>query len=157
MPTRPHFYLACGYPHSSYALPSPQIPGPLNAFPWVLNGLIEAWVSLNRVQVYLLSVELEPLEDVRPTEGGADTDSTRPKPDDMGLYPVAPCAAGEELVHIQQAAYTWGVKESEAGDAFHLQIDDFVVRAGELVVVVGLVGSGKSSLLQVWYGSSNAG
>lgn len=24
--------------------------GPLNAFPWVLNGLIEAWVSLKRVQ-----------------------------------------------------------------------------------------------------------
>lgn len=24
--------------------------GPLNAFPWVLNGLIEAWVSIKRVQ-----------------------------------------------------------------------------------------------------------
>lgn len=24
--------------------------GPLNAFPWVLNGLIEAWVSVKRVQ-----------------------------------------------------------------------------------------------------------
>lgn len=24
--------------------------GPLNAFPWVLNGMIEAWVSLKRVQ-----------------------------------------------------------------------------------------------------------
>lgn len=24
--------------------------GPLNAFPWVLNGLVEAWVSLKRVQ-----------------------------------------------------------------------------------------------------------
>lgn len=24
--------------------------GPLNTFPWVLNGLIEAWVSLKRVQ-----------------------------------------------------------------------------------------------------------
>lgn len=26
---------------------------PLNAFPWVLNGLIEAWISLKRVQSYL--------------------------------------------------------------------------------------------------------
>lgn len=25
--------------------------GPLNAFPWVLNGLTEAWVSLKRVQI----------------------------------------------------------------------------------------------------------
>lgn len=24
--------------------------GPLNAFPWVLNGLVEAWISLKRVQ-----------------------------------------------------------------------------------------------------------
>lgn len=27
--------------------------GPLNAFPWVLNGLVEAWISLKRVQSYL--------------------------------------------------------------------------------------------------------
>lgn len=27
--------------------------GPLNAFPWVLNGLVEAWISLKRVQTYL--------------------------------------------------------------------------------------------------------
>lgn len=26
---------------------------PLNAFPWVLNGLIEAYISLRRVQSYL--------------------------------------------------------------------------------------------------------
>lgn len=24
--------------------------GPLNTFPWVLNGLVEAWISLKRVQ-----------------------------------------------------------------------------------------------------------
>lgn len=27
--------------------------GPLNAFPWVFNGLVEAYVSLKRVQSYL--------------------------------------------------------------------------------------------------------
>lgn len=27
--------------------------GPLNAFPWILNGLVEAWVSLRRMQKYL--------------------------------------------------------------------------------------------------------
>ena len=26
---------------------------PLNAFPWVLNGLMEAWVSLKRIQAFL--------------------------------------------------------------------------------------------------------
>lgn len=31
---------------------------PLNAFPWVLNGLIEAWVSLKRVQEFMWLKEL---------------------------------------------------------------------------------------------------
>jgi hypothetical protein len=28
-------------------------PGPLNAFPWVLNGLIEALVSIRRLEQFL--------------------------------------------------------------------------------------------------------
>lgn len=31
--------------------------GPLNAFPWVLNGVTEAWVSIKRIQS-LLDVSL---------------------------------------------------------------------------------------------------
>ena len=30
---------------------------PLNVFPWVINGLIEAWVSLNRVNRFLILEE----------------------------------------------------------------------------------------------------
>lgn len=37
--------------------------GPLNTFPWVLNGLIEAWVSLKRVQE-LIDVSLSKLNTV---------------------------------------------------------------------------------------------
>ncbi len=32
---------------------------PLNAFPWVLNGLVEAWVSAKRVQEFLRLEELD--------------------------------------------------------------------------------------------------
>lgn len=32
---------------------------PLNVFPWVINGLIEAWVSLNRVNRFLMQEELD--------------------------------------------------------------------------------------------------
>lgn len=32
---------------------------PLNAFPWVLNGLVEAWVSTKRVQEFLRLEELD--------------------------------------------------------------------------------------------------
>ena len=32
---------------------------PLNAFPWVVNGLMEAWVSAKRVQQFLQLEEVE--------------------------------------------------------------------------------------------------
>ena len=32
--------------------------GPLNAFPWVINGLMEAWVSLKRVHNFLQLEEI---------------------------------------------------------------------------------------------------
>ena len=31
---------------------------PLNAFPWVINGLMEAWVSVKRLQKFLLLEDL---------------------------------------------------------------------------------------------------
>ena len=32
---------------------------PLNAFPWVINGLVEAWVSTKRVNAFLQLRELD--------------------------------------------------------------------------------------------------
>ena len=32
---------------------------PLNAFPWVINGLMEAWVSVKRVQLFLQLEEID--------------------------------------------------------------------------------------------------
>ena len=32
---------------------------PLNAFPWVINGLMEAWVSAKRVQQFLQLEEIQ--------------------------------------------------------------------------------------------------
>lgn len=32
---------------------------PLNAFPWVINGLVEAWVSLKRVQEFVCLLDLD--------------------------------------------------------------------------------------------------
>lgn len=32
---------------------------PLNAFPWVLNGLVEAWVSVQRLQGFLVMDDLD--------------------------------------------------------------------------------------------------
>lgn len=38
---------------------------PLNAFPWVLNGLIEAWVSMKRIEAYLVSADFSRIDDLR--------------------------------------------------------------------------------------------
>ena len=32
---------------------------PLNAFPWVINGLMEAWVSVKRVETFLQLSDLD--------------------------------------------------------------------------------------------------
>ena len=32
---------------------------PLNAFPWVINGLMEAWVSVKRVETFLQLNDLD--------------------------------------------------------------------------------------------------
>ena len=36
-----------------------MLVGPLNAFPWVLNGLIEAWVSMKRIEKFLSLEEMD--------------------------------------------------------------------------------------------------
>lgn len=36
--------------------------GPLNAYPWVINGLVEAWVSFKRVQAFLNLKETDPVD-----------------------------------------------------------------------------------------------
>ena len=48
----------CGQVFTSMALFSILIM-PLNAFPWVINGLIEAWVSVSRVHDFLRLPELQ--------------------------------------------------------------------------------------------------
>lgn len=32
---------------------------PLNAFPWVINGLVEAWISVKRVNAFLQLTNLD--------------------------------------------------------------------------------------------------
>ena len=47
---------------------------PLNAFPWVLNGLMEAWVSVQRIQAFLSLKDFDQTEyylEEPPTETAA--------------------------------------------------------------------------------------
>ncbi|XP_066451295.1 ATP-binding cassette sub-family C member 10 [Eleutherodactylus coqui] len=100
---------------------------PLNNFPWVLNGVLEAKVSLDRVQGFLALPEQDMLRYYR-TEAPSRDDGV--------------------VVEMKNATFSWG---SEAKDkesrSLTLFIQHLSVRKGTLLAVIGKVGCGKSSLL----------
>ncbi|XP_052895366.1 ATP-binding cassette sub-family C member 10 isoform X1 [Anopheles moucheti] len=120
--------------------------GPLNAFPWVLNGLTEAWVSLKRVQ------ELFDLPDVNLQECYRPLSASDASFSNASKRPV--------VLAIKDGNFEFEIKRSRK-DLKLVQEDiiDFAfrdltlqVRQGELVCLEGPVGGGKSSLLQVIMG-----
>ncbi|XP_073527733.1 ATP-binding cassette sub-family C member 10 [Phyllobates terribilis] len=100
---------------------------PLNNVPWVLNGVLEAKVSLDRVQSFLALPDQEVL---------------------CYYKAEAPSRDDGIALEMRNATFTWG---SEVSDGQHgpltLHIQHLSVRKGVLVAVVGKVGCGKSSLL----------
>ena len=66
---------------------------PLNVFPWVINGLIEAWVSLKRVNRFLILEELDWQKFYSPEN---DKDSGA-------------------MVEITNGYFTWKTKTSDSG------------------------------------------
>ncbi|KAK9507365.1 hypothetical protein O3M35_007238 [Rhynocoris fuscipes] len=92
---------------------------PLNAFPWVLNGLTEAWVSIKRVEKLLELPDLVLHEYY-------DNIDNEDKP---------------EVLTIKDGYFHWG----EAN--FTLNSINVNITKGQFVGIIGPVGSGKSSLL----------
>ncbi|XP_041780046.1 ATP-binding cassette sub-family C member 10 [Anopheles merus] len=120
--------------------------GPLNAFPWVLNGLTEAWVSLKRVQELLDLPDVNLQAYYRPltaSDAAFANSSKRPV-----------------VLAIKDGSFEFETKRSRKElDLVQEDIIDFAfrdltlqVRQGELVCLEGPVGGGKSSLLQVIMG-----
>lgn len=128
--------------------------GPLNALPWVLNGVLEALVSINRVQSFLLRPEARsnqpssssfdpPPDELHQLERGDENQLLHLYPDCLALaaeiscswHPVAISAHGESTPH--QPCLN-GVS--------------LIIPQGSMVVIVGPVGSGKSSLLSTLAG-----
>ncbi|XP_067115329.1 ATP-binding cassette sub-family C member 10 isoform X1 [Osmerus mordax] len=118
---------------------------PLNSFPWVLNGTLEAKVSLGRIQHFLTLSNL-----------------------DLDAYysPVAP-EDPQTTIEIKQGTFSWqgrsspdNPSEQEGETGFHngnilLHNLHVSITKGFLVVVVGTVGCGKSSLLAAISGELN--
>ncbi|NWY38889.1 MRP7 protein, partial [Sylvia atricapilla] len=103
---------------------------PLNAFPWVLNAILEAKVSLDRIQKFFELMDQD-LEAYYALDSPSDTATA---------------------MEMKCAAFSWvPVEEStrvlSSTGSLQLHIENLSVRKGMLLGVVGKVGSGKSSLL----------
>ncbi|XP_047433724.1 ATP-binding cassette sub-family C member 10 [Mugil cephalus] len=118
---------------------------PLNAFPWVLNGILEAKVSLERIQRFfkLTNQDLQ------------------------AYYALVSPEDSQTSVLLNQGTFSWeapntnepnreGRTETGAGKgSLQLHSLNLHVAKGSLVVVVGKVGCGKSSLLAAITGELN--
>ncbi|XP_038072640.1 multidrug resistance-associated protein 7-like [Patiria miniata] len=127
--------------------------GPLNSFPWNINGVIQAWVSLKRLQEFLELQELDPssyyTQDLKDPnsyleikQGNFKWDHPR-KTESIGT-------AGDE--GSMKAGGPAGkdantMKQEEETSTLKLSNLNLRVGKGQLVGVIGCVGSGKSSLL----------
>uniref|UniRef100_A0AAV2LJ37 ATP-binding cassette sub-family C member 10 n=1 Tax=Knipowitschia caucasica TaxID=637954 RepID=A0AAV2LJ37_KNICA len=116
-----------------------QLIVPLNAFAWVVNGVLEAKVSLDRIQKFF-----------------------RLKNQDLQAHYALVCPEDDQTcILLNQGTFSWQSldqnqdqgseraerPEREAKGSLLLQGLNLHVTKGSLVVVVGKVGCGKSSLL----------
>jgi ABC-type bacteriocin/lantibiotic exporter with double-glycine peptidase domain len=99
---------------------------PVTMFPMVISSVISAKVSCERLQNFLLQPERQSLTDAKTISRSVRPPNTAP-------------------IEFQQASLAW----EDGAQASQASLRDITLRVepGTLVVVVGMVGSGKSSLL----------
>ncbi|XP_073147479.1 ABC transporter C family member 13 isoform X2 [Henckelia pumila] len=102
---------------------------PLNSFPWVINGLIDAAISTRRLRRYLSCYEGEDR-----VETTFDCDKH--------------FNGKETAVAAHDASCTWSSNNEKEFDLVLEHVNLFVPK-GSMVAVIGEVGSGKSSLLNM--------
>eukprot|EP00051_Salpingoeca_urceolata_P023211 m.390480 g.390480 ORF g.390480 m.390480 type:complete len:821 (+) comp20078_c0_seq3:722-3184(+) len=110
--------------------------GPLNAFPWVLNGLVEAWVSIRRVEGFLWT------PDVASASHGQPASPAGAAPDASGT------SGDEPVIILQDASFSWNPPD---GDRILNNVTMAVPSRG-LVCLYGPTGGGKSSVLAALLG-----
>lgn len=113
---------------------------PLNNFPWILNAVLEAKVSLDRIQNFL-ELSDQNLDD---------------------YYSKASPSDPSSALEMHHSTFSWSPASQEDNESslptgsLQLFIQDLAVAKGTLVGVVGKVGCGKSSLLAAISGELNS-
>ncbi|CAF4658113.1 unnamed protein product [Rotaria sp. Silwood1] len=104
---------------------------PLNSFPWVINGLVEAHVSLKRVQRFI-NIEPTYLEEYY---------------ENVPIDPYVPLDHPSLDIRINQANFSWNPAVNIESNDISLKDVDLTIVRGSLVLILGRVGSGKTTLL----------
>jgi ABC-type multidrug transport system fused ATPase/permease subunit len=118
-----------------------QLKIPLTLFPTLLSTIIDAKMSIERITKFLLSEEIS--DYVKKSVEISDCKDVKP------IYRVM----------INKSVFTWSdvgtnlIEQSRKRTK--LKIDNFTIKKGELVAVVGPVGSGKSTLVSAILGDMN--
>ena len=102
---------------------------PLSVLPMVFSSWVEAYVSVKRLTTFLSAKELQ-----------ADAVEREEVSERL--------VSGDELVSVQKGEFSWTANQAEPT----LVNVNISVKKGELVAVVGRVGSGKSSLISAILG-----
>ncbi|CAG9820276.1 unnamed protein product [Phaedon cochleariae] len=148
---------------------------PLNAFPWVLNGLTEAWVSIKRIQKLLDLDDLdfekyydnsllensdEESTDILIINGGFSWLKHLTSLEKSQLHSsieqksIKGKGKGKKSsLAIDKRKFAESIEEKNGDDlVFQLNNINLKIKKGQFIGIVGSVGSGKSSLLSAILG-----
>ncbi len=109
---------------------------PLGFLPMVIGGIVESKVALIRIQTFLLAEDIDEnaVENVTSEDGKAISYARN----HLFLF-LSFSEVKEVVIRAEDASFKWG----GSSNLFSLQNLNFTVKRGELVAVVGTVGSGK--------------
>lgn len=117
---------------------------PLNAYPWVINGAVEANVSRRRLEEFLATLDLTADRDAQLQREGETFRGSRAGGSDAELAERLFRGIGVVDLHISPSRSA----------PTKIAVDSFELRRGELVVVTGAPGCGKSTLLRSLIGEA---
>jgi ATP-binding cassette, subfamily C (CFTR/MRP), member 10 len=113
---------------------------PMNAFPWILTGVLEAWISLGRLESFLCEFATDTKQAQiadAPEYGKLSISSTL-------LLTIQGTFA---FVNKDEMNDESSINKNKEDDVFNLSIENVVIERGKYLAVCGPVGSGKSAFI----------